>query len=235
MALIRQANATRIVQEAIVLDLGDIRRQGEELKARAREEAQAIVAAGEQERARLLAGASEQGRREGHSLGLAEGRAEGEAAGKGAALTEFREALARLDTAWTEALSRLENDRDAMLLQARRDVLNLAVAMGELVTTRTIEIKPDVAAAQLEAVLTQLAQPTRLTVRINPLDRPIVEQALPSLKSRLTSAQHVELADDPSLDRGSVIAATAGEGQIDASIRTQLERITGEILPGRAR
>jgi flagellar assembly protein FliH len=232
VALLRQANAATLARDAIVLDLGDIMRQGEQLKAAARREADEILAAAQRRREELIHGATEQGHREGLARGLEEGRAAGRLEGRDAALVEFREQLSRLDTAWTAAVAKLEQERDGILLQAKLDVLKLAVAMGELITKRSIAAAPDIVADQLSAVLDQLSNPTRLTIRIHPQDRTIIQDALPRLATQTAASHHVSIADDPALDRGSIVATTDDGGEIDASIRTQLDRIIAVLVPG---
>lgn len=232
MALIRQANAARATRDAIVLDLGDLVRQGEAMKLRARAEAEQILADARDERARLIKGAAEEGRQEGLAQGLEEGRKSGHAEGQELAIAEFRDRLTRLEALWGQALQRFEQERDQMLLAARQDVLKLAVAMGEMVTKRSIEVSDGVVVDQLRAVLERVANPTRLLIRIHPSDRATVERVLPSVASRFGSAAQVEIKDDESLEAGSVLAAIDGRAEIDASIRTQLQRIVETLIPG---
>ncbi|MBX3377196.1 MAG: hypothetical protein KF678_09370 [Phycisphaeraceae bacterium] len=234
MALIRQANAARSMREAIVLDLGDLSRQGEAIKARAREEAARLVAEAKAERERLLSDAREVGRAEGYGRGLQEGRIEGEAAGKEAALAEFRERLARLEGAWLDGLRRLEAERDAMYLKAKEDVLRLAVEMGRIVTRRVIEVNPEVVGDQLRAVLERTAAATRVEVRVHPEDRAIVDRIVPEVVKRFGQSRHIEVVESSGLERGSVVATmqgTAGPAEVDASIGTQLERIIEALIP----
>ena len=234
MALIRQANAATAARDAIVLDLGDITRQADAIKARAREAADKLLDEARKERERLIKNAAEQGRREGIEVGTVEGRRTGEEQGRSAALAEYKERLTALDAAWTAALARLEQDKDRILMESRLDVLQLAVRLGELVTKRAIEVRPEVVADQLAAVLAQLSRPRRLIVRINPVDRSLTDAAVPRAVRLLGGSTHVELVEDAVLDRGSVVARTESGGEIDASIQTQLARIADALLPASA-
>lgn len=231
MALIRQANAARASRDAIVLDLGDLMRQGEAVKARAREEAARIVAEAKAERDRLVSGAAERGHKEGYGRGLEEGRIEGQADGREAAIIEFRDRLNKIETVWIAALRKFEQDRDAMMLSARQDILALAVAMGEAVTRRKIEIDPEVVVSQLTALLERVTAPTRLTIRIHPDDRATLERVVAGIMDRFGRSPQVDIVDAPELDRGSVVATTDSGCGVDASIRTQLDRIVQVLLP----
>lgn len=232
MAVIRQANAVTLAKDAVVLDLGDLVRQGEHIKAAARAQADRIVADAKRERERLISDAQEIGRRAGEAAGLEQGRAAGIAEGRAAALSEFRERLSKLDENWTTAMTAFHRDRDTILLEAREDVLSLALALGERIVKKVIEVDREVVRDQLAAVLAQIAHPTRVTVRVHPADRSIVQEALPALMKSLGPEAHAELMDDGSLAPGSVVARTASGGEVDGSIGTQLQRIADALLPG---
>lgn len=231
MAVLRQADAVRIARDAIVLDLGDLARQGEQVRARAKADAEGILTRAAAERQKMLAGA----RDEGLTLGLAEGRKkgmeEGRKEGAAAALVEQRGSLQKLEAAWSAALDDFIQQREGVLLEARQDVLRLAVMMGERITKRKIEVDPSVVVGQLEAALALLAHPTRLTMAVSPADEALAKEAMPGLMSRLPSAQHVDLVIDPALTQGSCIARTGAGGMIDASIPTQLDRMVAALMP----
>jgi len=233
MALIRQAQAQRVVDGAVVLDLGDLANQGERLVAEARKRADAEIARAQTERDRLLAGAKEDGYRAGFAEGERAGYEAGLAEGRRAALEEHGEALTRVERAWDGALGSFVELRGHMLVSARRDVLRLAVRVAELVTRRRIELDERAVEGSLEAVVSSVLRPTRLIVRVHPDDRAVSQEALPKLLETLSSGSDAELVDDASLSRGSCVATfdEAMSGRIDASIETQLERIAKALLP----
>lgn len=241
MALIKHANARELARDAIVLDLGDLQRQGAMLVSQARAQAEAIVAEARAERDSIIAGAAEKGHADGFVAGRSAGHQAGLEAGRAAALTEFKDKLSKLDAAWVAAAESFNASREDLLRSAQRDVLRVAVRIAERVTKRVIQLDSGTAARQLEAVLAVIVRPTRLTVRIHPDDRATVEQALPRLAAMFSAARHVELTDDPALQRGSCVATTRLPersdadtglgGEIDASIQMQLDRIVEALLP----
>jgi len=228
MALIRRADIEYAAHDAVTLDLGDLAHQGEAIKHAARVEAQKILDAAKTLREQLIATAHRDGLAKGQAEGFERGRADGEAQ----ALREHQQRLEELDQVWTEALERFESDRITMLVEARRDVLDLALRIARKVTHRAIELDERVAVGQLESVLGAIARPTHLTIAVHPDDEPLVREALPRLVARFSHAEHVEITVDAALDRGSCVARTASGGIIDASIQTQLDRIVRELLPG---
>ncbi len=230
MALIRQAQLGDAVRSAVVLDLGDLTRQGERIKAAARAEADRIVAEGREEGRRLFEGAAEEGRRQGLSQGLEEGRTTGAEEGRAALLAEFRPRLEAMEKGWTEALEDFRARRESLLMQARADVLALAARVAEMVTRRAVELNGGAAEAQLAAVLALVAGPTKLTVKVTAREKRAFGEALRVLSAKFEAAEHAEIVVDESLPPGSCVVATPSGGEIDASVETQLERIVGAIV-----
>lgn len=248
MALIKNSNAAQMAREAIVLDLGDLSRQADVILRVAKAKAEQIVEAARAERERLMSDAAAIGKAEGLAEGLAEGHRVGVEQGRATAVEEHRAAIAALNTGWMSGLGVFVESRERMLAEAKRDVLALALGIGEKVTKRVIESDAAVVAAQLEAVLNLVLRPTRLQVKVHPSDRSTIEAAMPALVAQYGHAEHVQIVDDATLARGSCVAkladgsgaggagsSGASGGSIDASIETQLNRIVEALLPGYVR
>jgi len=242
MALIKNAIARDIARDAVVLDLGDLRRQGEAILRQARAEAERIIAAAREERARITAGAHESGRAEGLAQGLTEGRAAGREEALAQALAEHRARLEQVSTAWTAALEDFATQRDDLVQGAQRDVIRLAIGIAERIIKRSIELDPTVVESQLAAALAVVVRPTEVVIRIHPEDRPLVEQSLPRLTAAMPAIRHATIEDHPAVgragcevwtrgDTAAAGAADAGGGEIDASIGTQMDRIVEALLP----
>lgn len=233
MAVIKSADFDQMARRAIVLDLGDLRRQGQELERRAKEEAEAILAEARAERERILSGAAEEGAAKGHAEGLARGLEEGREAGRRAALAQAEARLNGLIEAWNKALAQFESEREEMLLAARAETMAFAATVAERITRRAIELNPDAVTESLAAALALTIRPTRLVIECHPEDRAAVEECAPGLLARLASSAHAEFTQAPERSRGSIIVRTEG-GEIDASIETQLARLLDAALPDRA-
>ncbi len=233
MALIRQAQSPNLTRDAVVLDLGDLARQGEMIKDGARAKAEEIVRAAHAERARILAGAAEEGRVEGARLGREEGVRQGLEQGRAQAIEEYKARLAKVEQAWVEALAGFATQRERLIEGARADVLDIALLAAEKVVKRALHLSPSLVIDQVGAVLEAVARPTESRIAVNPEDEPLVRAAMPALVQRLEAARHVHLETDATLERGSCVLRTPGAGEIDASIRAQLDRIVEAILPDR--
>ncbi|HVU64280.1 MAG TPA: FliH/SctL family protein [Phycisphaerales bacterium] len=243
MALIKHANAGMIAREAIVLDLGDLRRQGEEIVRQARVEGARIVAAAREERVRVLAGAREEGFAAGREQGVAQGRAEGREEAIKATLVEHRERLAKIESAWLAAVGDFEARREDLVQGAMRDVVRLAVGIAERIVKRSVSLDPSVVADQVGAALAVVVRPTEVVVRINPEDRAVVTAALPRLMGAMPAVKHAEIVEDAGVERGGCVVGTKvdsagtdaggwGGGEIDARLGVQLDRIVETLLPG---
>lgn len=231
MPLIRQPLADPSIRNAVVLHLGDLRRAGEHLRESAAREAESVLAAARVERDRIVSGADREGHAKGLERGLREGHERGAQEGRALAQAEWRDRLAAIESGWTAALGSFLADRERMMLEARQDVLQLALLLAERITKRAIQVDPTLVNDQVAEVLSLVARPSRLVIQLHPEDRPIVEDILPGLRRRFPHIQDLEMADDASLPRGSCVARTAG-GVIDASISTQLDRIAAALVPG---
>ncbi|MCL4741884.1 MAG: hypothetical protein KJZ54_06725 [Phycisphaerales bacterium] len=239
MAMIRGNEAGPMAARGAAMDLGDLARRASVMRQAAIAEAERIiadaVAKAEVESVEIRARAAEEGRAEGLERGLVEGREQG----RREAFDEAKARLGALEAAWADALSAFEARREGMLVEAKRDVLDLAVEIGRRVTKRVARSDPGVAVEQAREAIALVARPTRLRVAVHPDDLSALREAMPSLMERFAGTAHAELRPDPSLDRGSCVVETDRGGTIDASIGTQLERIaaalTGQTGPQAAR
>lgn len=230
MALIKHAQSGDLASDAVVLDLGDLRREGERLRARAQAEADRIIAEARAERERLITGAREEGFELGKQEGHAEGVEEGRADGREEARAEAAPRLDALAQSLEQAVERVDAAHEQAMREARRDVLDLALAIGERVAKRAVELDEDAALKQVEAALEVLLRATDLAIQVHPDDAASVEEALPSLKTRLDRSARMRVEPDPSLTRGSAIVRTSG-GEIDATVEGQIARIVDSLRP----
>ena len=230
MALIRSKQAAAMVREAVVLDLGDLARQGEAIRQRAVAQADQILKKAQDEARQIAQTASKRGHEEGFKQGLAEGRTKGIEAGHKEAFEHHSSALQALQAQWLDALNTFIESRSGLLTESRLDVLRLALAIAERVVFRTVDVDPTVIEDQMAEALSLLARRSAVTIRINPGDMEQAQAVLPDLVARMHQCEHATLVADESLTRGGCMLQ-AGTTAIDASIETQLDRIVAALLP----
>jgi flagellar assembly protein FliH len=230
MALIKNVKSDRILKEAVVLDMGDLARQAERLLSSARAEASRIAQQAKVEAERLTTEAAQRGFDDGLVRGLEEGRAKGATDGRDQANSEMTLQLQQLASQWQAALTQWRGDRSAMLHDARDDVVRFAFALGKKVVHRLIQCDPTIARDQVGQALAVLSRPRAVEIKINPQDRPLIDQAFPELLASIEGCQHANVSEDSSITRGGCLVKTAG-GEVDATIETQLERIAEALVP----
>jgi flagellar assembly protein FliH len=233
MPVLKRQHAAPLVKDAIVLDMGDLMRQAERIKAAAEQQARAILADAKAEGARLAAEARQQAHEAGRVEGLQEGRAEGLEQGRTQAFAEAAERLSQLQQAWMNAAGQWDAERQAMHLDAKQAVIELAVRFAETLVHRAIAVDSNVVGDQVAAALSHVLRPGDVSIRICPDDRALLEQAMPDLAARFEHLKHVHLVDDAQIGRGGCVV-TYGQGRIDATVKTQFRRIAELVLPSSA-
>lgn len=229
MALIKNRNAGGLATRGFQ-GLGDLGKHAAGIVDAARAEAERIV---EEARAcaETLAGdAAPRGFAEGREQGLREGLEEGRRLGREETIGEYTAALAALGASWTAALDAFEADRREMLQTAREDIIELALAISGRIVRRVIEADPAVVQDQVAEVISLVTGPSAMMLSIDPADRKLVAAVLPALCERLEQGAHVELRDDPAVERGGCVLST-GKGVIDATLQKQTDRIAEALLP----
>lgn len=232
MPVLKSDHARNAIQSAVVLDLGDIGRQAARLRADAEAKAQKILEDARVKADALIAGAEEKGFEQGRAAGLEQGLAEGREQGRAEGLAQMTDRVAQMQANWDESLGSWEAARSSLEAEARQTVIRFAVCLAEKLVHRTAAVDDTVIVDQVAAALAHVLRPTDVTVRICPGDRPILQEALPDLLARFDHLTHIHLVDDVSLTPAGCVVSY-GQGRIDASIQTQLDRIVELMVPSR--
>lgn len=230
MPVLKQYQTTPAMREAIVLDLGDIGAQAARIRAAAETQAQQIIAAAEGKAERLSQQREAEADQRGYAEGLERGLAEGREQGHAEALSQSAEQLRQLTEAWSQVVTEWETQRVEMEREARQSVLNFALSAAEKLVHRVIEVDETVVIDQAGHALSLVLSAQNATVRVHPVDRPLLDDALPQLLDELAEIQHIELVEDESITPGGCVVAF-GQGSIDATIERQLARLIDMILP----
>lgn len=229
MPVMKPGQSGSMIRSAVVLEMSDVEAHAQRVLTDAHDRAAAAIDEAERKARHLTANADQIGRTEGYERGLAEGRADGLVQGRGEALQGAQVDFAALATRWAQTLDQWEARRDGMLDEAREDVLRFAFALAERIVHRLVRADPAIVRDQLIEALKHLARPTALQISVHPEDRSTIAAVMPEVTAALGRSAHVHLHDDPALERGGCVLATAG-GYVDASIATQLDRLAEALL-----
>ena len=233
MSVIKANNTVGFAKDAVVLDLGDLGRQAARLRMVAEDKAASIVTEAELKAKELIAGAEQIGLEQGKAAGFEKGLAEGREQGREEALAEFREQFAQLHAAWSDVAEQWDAQTKGMAVEARQVVAEFALKMGERLVHRVIEVDPSVVVDQVAGALALVLRPLDVSVRVNPTDLSVISQALPQLLEEFDHLEHIHLAEDGNVSPGGCLVSY-GQGQIDATIETQIRRVVDLILPADA-
>lgn len=230
MPVLKATQHTSFPRDAIVLDLSDLSRQAAKLRMAAETKAARILTDAERQAATLVEGAEARGYEAGRSEGFARGLEEGREQGRQDALAAASSQLGALQQAWVDVARQLDAQRRDLDREARQMVLEFALKVAEKLVHRTIEVDPTVVVDQVVAALSQVLRPLGVVVRVHPDDKPLLEEAMPELMAEFGRFEHVQMVDDMEVARGGCVV-TYGEGEVDATIDTQIRRVIDLILP----
>lgn len=230
MPVIKNNSAAPLLKEAVVLDLGDLARQGERVVAAARERARRIVAEAEQRAQALANAAHDQASAQGREAGLTQGLEEGRQQGRQEAFEHMQQQLQALSDAWRELAMQWQAMRDELAHESREAVVDFALRFAERVVHRVIEVDPTVIVDQVAGALEHVLQPLEATVLIHPDDQPVLEEALPQLLEEFSHLKDVHLKTSTDIGRGGC-EVRFSQGAVEATVEGQMARIVDLILP----
>jgi len=117
--------------------------------------------------------------------------------------------------------------RAQLVADAEREVLHLSVAVARAVLGYEVEADHPVVVAGVAAAREHFSPRTALTVRINPVDRQILERHGAALMDGL--AADFDVVADPAVGRGGARVEGAGK-VIDAGLVTRFEEVVAALV-----
>ena len=156
-------------------------------------------------------------------------RAEGEAAGHAAATAAVRAEAGETLHLLADAHTAIGDLRDELVAQLRGDCVTLALRLAEQILAATIEIEPGRLVDVAGQALRRLADRTTVTLVVHPAELEPLSGAVDRLRAELGGIEQLSVQADRRVGRGGVIARTR-EGEIDATVETQLARAREIVL-----
>jgi type III secretion protein L len=124
----------------------------------------------------------------------------------------------------SELLAKAGAIRDRKMAELESQVVHLAIKVAEKILGREILLN-DEAVVDIAAQALQMArQQKEISLRVHPEDAESIRQNQRRLIDLLSRAKHIEIREDETVSRGSVLLETE-VGIIDARIETQLEML----------
>lgn len=160
--------------------------------------------------------AREQGRAEGYAIGMAQARAEAEA--------QFAEALATLQAAAAEMVSK----RDALCDAVEPAAVSLALAGAEQVIGAALGVQPDLIQHAARGALRRLIERDHVVMLVNPVNLDQMRDLAPELVAELGGIESLDVQAERRVTPGSVIVQTP-VGDVDARLDTRLAQL-GDVV-----
>jgi flagellar assembly protein FliH len=227
MGLIKSINAPPMLE---TFSMRDIEAQARLIISRAQQEADKIVSDAHVDGARIRQKAYDDGNAAGTQDGLKKGTEDGRAAGKAAALAEHRAKLEQLLKTFTSGVSELNASRAKLESNAASEVIKLAVAIARRVTKLQGSLDPNVMTENVRAAMKVAVHAADVRIAVHPSQKQNLADVLPQLKMQWPSVTHIELIDDAAMAVGSCRVFTVN-GQIDAELDQQIDRVANDLLP----
>jgi flagellar assembly protein FliH len=168
--------------------------------------------------ARMLAQAqleAEQIREQARTEGYAEGRSAGHEYGA----TEMDLATRALD----EAMQDIESLRVELVAAIEHDAIQLGLQLAEKILGGTEQLPSERILKTVQGGLRRVTDRRKIIVLVNPAELEAVSSAIAELTTGSSGVELCDIQPDERVEAGGAIVRTA-EGEVDASVGTQLER-----------
>lgn len=155
--------------------------------------------------------------------GFQQGREEGREVAAGKAIT--------LLTGLEQTLSQAIQEKDDVIVQAEKQILELAIAIARKIVRTEIQLNPAVIEETLKQAIGKVTDRDSVTVYINVKDLERVTKRRNEVLRHLDPGSRVTVVEDENIEPGGLIISTQ-LGNIDATIRGQeleIDRVLRQI------
>lgn len=148
------------------------------------------------------------------------GFADGERAGKQAATSQAEGMVRRLSSALTD----LATLRRELMRRSERDLVRLAIAIGEGIVLREVDADRGLLLAMAQKAIARMGERVTATIRLNPQDYQLLIQS-----GRTLGGDGVTVTADPAVPPTGCLIETPF-GEIDAGIDTQTRELSRALI-----
>lgn len=208
-----------------VLKLTDLVAEARQVVLDARKQAAKILADARAQAQRLTAEVSRQAYDEGYQRGRLEGQESAVRASAGGSQSDSLDAERRV---LLEAARELASGRQAILDEARQELLELALALASKVVGQVAVRDPQAARANLAKAMELLSTSAQAVIKVNPRQLDSLRHRCRELADELNLRAQLTLVGDEAIEPGGVKIVHGG-GEIDATIATQLDKLAQAI------
>lgn len=159
------------------------------------------------------------------SLGYEAGFSEGKKEGLTAAEAEYRETIHMS----REVLEQVYGEKDQIIAEAEPFLVTLSTEIARKILQEELQLNPEAVIRLVQKMILRAKERESLTVCVNPLDFPLVQNQRLQLLSMVSEQAEVKILPDSSIQQGGCIIRTT-QGSLDARIDSQLDEIKTALL-----
>jgi flagellar assembly protein FliH len=217
--------------QAEALNLDDLEAVGKRIIQGARTKARQLLAEAQEQAEQLRRSAAEAGAKDGFEKGHRQGLQQGREEALAQATDRFERDQGRLVEALQSALAEFEDQRNRLLAGARDEMVRLAIAIARRVAKRYAVGDTRVAVENLKEIIERVGQRHVAHVKVNPADGESIRRFASGLAEASERWRNVIITESPEVEPGGA-QVMLPDGEIDASLETQLDRVAAALLPG---
>jgi flagellar assembly protein FliH len=127
------------------------------------------------------------------------------------------------------AIDELSSLRESLVETHHNQIVEMVFLIAEKIIHRSVQLSPDIVLDTVRAASRHLMETDEIHLRLHPSDFEYIREIEALLDKQLTGKKSFHIVEDRTLDRGGVIVETE-LGEIDASIRSQIDHLKDTIL-----
>jgi flagellar assembly protein FliH len=155
-------------------------------------------------------------------------RAEGYADGHNAGHEQGAGEIALASQAFTDAVHGIESLRVELVQAIEHDAIQLGLQLAEKILGGARQLPSERILEAVQGALRRVTDRRKITVLVNPAELEAMSSAIGELAGPGSGVELCDIQPDERVEPGGAIVRTA-EGEVDASVETQLER-TREVV-----
>jgi len=230
MSVLKAVEFGRQAPRQAPFNLNDIAAEAQAMLEQARQQREALLAEARQQMAQEREEARQAGWAAGREAGLAEGRRTGHEQALQEARGDFGQRSEKVLQALGQLSEQFSGAKSELLWRAEQGTVALAAAIARKVVKKAGLIGSAVASENVKAALELVAQRTNVVIRVNGQDWEHLRQMCGGEAAELRARPGALTVEaDAAIERGGCVLTTE-QGQIDARLDTQVDRIADELL-----
>lgn len=156
-------------------------------------------------------------------------RAEGHAEGRSAGHQDGSAEISAAALALGQALQAIQSLHSTTIEAVEQDAIELALEIAAKILAGTLQARPELVLELAQGALRRISDRRQITVMVNPTDLETVRSAIGELAAQGSGIELCEVQSEDRVGVGGAIVRTS-EGEVDASVQTQLERVREVIF-----